>query len=167
VVEDVVDNPGVIAWPPAIAMATVVLGLALDWLAPVYVLTVVFFFWTRVVIGIAIIAVGLALAAVGDRTFRAIGTNVHPSQPALRLATSGIYSHLRNPMYVGLILMVVGVGIAFASDWTLVLAVPAALVLHHGVVLREERYLERKFGEDYRRYMASVPRYGWPGVNSV
>ena len=63
-------------------------------------------------------------------------------------------------MYVGLMLLVGGIGIALASDWTLVLLVPMALVLHYGVVLREERYLERKFGEEYRRYKASVPRWG-------
>jgi protein-S-isoprenylcysteine O-methyltransferase Ste14 len=54
-----------------------------------------------------------------------------------------------------------GIAIALASDWTLVLLVPAAFVLHFGVVLREERYLARKFGDDYRRYLAQVPRYGW------
>jgi protein-S-isoprenylcysteine O-methyltransferase Ste14 len=38
---------------------------------------------------------------------------------------------------------------------------PTRYVLHYGVVLREERYLERKFGEDYRRFKAEMPRYGW------
>jgi protein-S-isoprenylcysteine O-methyltransferase Ste14 len=65
-------------------------------------------------------------------------------------------------MYVGLGLLVAGIAIALASDWTLVMLVPAALVLHFGVVLREERYLAAKFGEDYLDYKARVPRYGWP-----
>ena len=47
-----------------------------------------------------------------------------------------------------------------ASDWTLILLVPTGIVLHYGVVLREERYLERLFGEDYLRYKESVPRWG-------
>jgi protein-S-isoprenylcysteine O-methyltransferase Ste14 len=63
-------------------------------------------------------------------------------------------------MYVGLLLLIAGIGIALASDWTLALLAPTAIVLHYGVVLREERYLEAKFGEDYRRYRASVPRWG-------
>jgi protein-S-isoprenylcysteine O-methyltransferase Ste14 len=57
---------------------------------------------------------------------------------------------------------VTGVGVGFASDWTLILLVPAALVLHYGVVRREENYLIGKFSEPYRRYLKAVPRYGWP-----
>jgi protein-S-isoprenylcysteine O-methyltransferase Ste14 len=63
-------------------------------------------------------------------------------------------------MYVGLAFLVSGLGIALASDWTLVMLVPAVLMLHFGVVKREERYLEAKFGDAYRQYKARVPRYG-------
>jgi protein-S-isoprenylcysteine O-methyltransferase Ste14 len=63
-------------------------------------------------------------------------------------------------MYTGLMLLVGGIAIAFALDWTLVMVLPLALVLRNGVVLREERYLERKFGDEYRNYKASVPRWG-------
>ncbi len=156
------DNPGVIAPPPLIALATVLVGLAIDWLFPVYVLTVLFTFWPRVVIGVLLVAAGAALAIAGERTFHATGTNVPPWKPALNLATTGVYTWMRNPMYVGTGLIVAGLAIALASDWTLVLLIPAALVLHFGVVRREERYLEEKFGDAYRRYKASVPRYGWP-----
>jgi protein-S-isoprenylcysteine O-methyltransferase Ste14 len=91
-----------------------------------------------------------------------MGTNVTPFQPALRLVTTGVFAYVRNPMYLGLGLLVAGVGVGFATDWILVLLVPAALVLHYGVVRREELYLARKFGAPYRRYLMSVPRYGWP-----
>ena len=82
-------------------------------------------------------------------------------QPSLKLAGEGIFAHLRNPMYVGMALAVLGIVIGYALEWTLIALIVGALVMHFGVVLREERYLERKFGEDYRRYKASVPRYGW------
>jgi protein-S-isoprenylcysteine O-methyltransferase Ste14 len=82
-------------------------------------------------------------------------------QPALKLAEQGIFSHLRNPMYVGMGLAVLGIVVGFAFEWTLVALIVGALVMHFGVVLREERYLERKFGDEYRRYKESVPRYGW------
>jgi protein-S-isoprenylcysteine O-methyltransferase Ste14 len=66
-------------------------------------------------------------------------------------------------MYVGLIVMVAGLAILLASDWMLVMTVLLAVILHLGVVRREERYLEAKFGDVYRRYRDRVPRYGWPG----
>jgi len=153
------DTPGVIAPPPLIATVTVVLGLLLDRVLPAYLLATVLTFWERVVIGALLAIAGGALALAAERRFKAAGTNVPPWKPALHLATSGIYTRLRNPMYVGLMLLVAGIGLAFGSDWTLVLLVPTALVLHYGVVLREERYLEAKFGEEYRRYMTSVPRW--------
>jgi len=64
-------------------------------------------------------------------------------------------------MYVGGVVALLGIALIFGLDWAALLLIAASLVLHFGVVLREERYLERKFGEDYRRYKASVPRYGW------
>jgi protein-S-isoprenylcysteine O-methyltransferase Ste14 len=103
---------------------------------------------------------GVALAAIARRRFMALGTNVQPWKPSLHLATTGIYTRLRNPMYAGLILLVLGIGIGFASDWTLILLIPMAMLLHYGVVLREERYLEARFGDDYRRFKASVSRWG-------
>lgn len=154
------DNPGVIAPPPLIALAALVLGLALDWLLPVHALTQMLTFWPRVVIGAILALAGGVLAVAAERRFHAIGTNVPPWKPSLQLATTGVYAHLRNPMYVGLMLLVLGIGIGLASDWTLVLIIPMVIVLHYGVVLREERYLERKFDDEYRHYKANMPRWG-------
>ena len=154
------DSPGVIAPPPLIATFAVVFGLLLDRVLPAYVLGTMLSFRERVTLGAIVAIAGGTLAVTAERRFKAVGTNVPPWKPAFHLATSGVYQRLRNPMYVGLMLLVGGIGIALASDWTLVLLVPTAIVLHYGVVLREERYLERKFGEEYRRYKASVPRWG-------
>ena len=78
------------------------------------------------------------------------------------LVTDGIFAWLRNPMYVGGTLFLAGLSILVASDWMLVLTILCALMLHFGVVKREERYLEAKFGDAYRAYKQKVPRYGWP-----
>ena len=138
---------GVVAPPPLIALATLLLGLALDWLLPAYVLTVLLSLHERIVIGAILIAAGAALAIAGERAFRRVGTEVKPWKPSLKLATDGIYARIRNPMYLGLALLVGGLGIALASDWTLVMLLPAAFVIHFGVVKREERYLDAKFGD--------------------
>ena len=55
----------------------------------------------------------------------------------------------------------IGLALILASDWMLILLVPALMLLHFGVVLREERYLGIKFDDAYRRYRSDVPRYGW------
>jgi len=64
-------------------------------------------------------------------------------------------------MYQGFFLITLGIAVIFRIDGAMLMLIPAALLLHYGVVLREERYLTRKFGESYRQYMATVPRYGW------
>ena len=62
-------------------------------------------------------------------------------------------------MYVGGLLMLAGIGIAIGADWLLVLVIACALLLHYGVVLREERYLEAKFGDAFRTYAAHTRRW--------
>jgi protein-S-isoprenylcysteine O-methyltransferase Ste14 len=93
---------------------------------------------------------GVALALSGRGTFVRFGTNVNLYKPSSALMTTGIFARLRNPMYVGLAFLVAGIGIALASDWTLVMLLPAALLIHFGVVKREEPYLVAKFADAYR-----------------
>ena len=157
---DTKDNPGIIAPPPLIALATLALGLLLDWLLPLYVLATLLGPWWRGFLGGIVLTAGFAIGFAGRQRFVEAGTNVNPWKPSIRLATAGIFRYVRNPMYVGMMVVVGGFGIAFASDWSLVLLVAMALILRNGVVLREERYLEAKFGDEYRSYKASVPRWG-------
>jgi protein-S-isoprenylcysteine O-methyltransferase Ste14 len=156
------DTAGVIAPPPLLALAVVVLGLLLDWLLPAYVLTLLLSLAWRIVIGAILVAAGLALAVPARSTFIARGTHVEPWKPSKVLVTDGIFAWLRNPMYVGGTSILAGLSILLASDWMLVLTIVFVRVIHFGVVRREERYLESRFGEPYRQYMAKVARYGWP-----
>ena len=157
------DNAGVIAPPPLIALAAALLGLALDWLLPAYVLTVLLTWPQRIVLAVILFAGAAGLAVPALHGFRSAGTHVEPWKPATALVTDGIFGCLRNPMYVGLTLILAGLSVLLASDWMLVMAVVFIAVIHFGVVKREERYLEAKFGDAYRAYKARVPRYGWPG----
>jgi protein-S-isoprenylcysteine O-methyltransferase Ste14 len=94
--------------------------------------------------------------------FRLAGTHVEPWKPSTALVSLGIYKRTRNPMYQAFGLFVLGLAFAFASDWTFLLLPIGVLVMHFGVVRREERYLEAKFGDSYREFRERVPRYGWP-----
>jgi protein-S-isoprenylcysteine O-methyltransferase Ste14 len=104
-----------------------------------------------------ILAPTLALSALV--TFKKAGTNVDPAKPALTIARGGPYRFTRNPMYLALCLLQVALGF-FLNDWiTLLFVVPLALILHFGVVLREERYLTAKFGEPYLQLKRDVRRW--------
>jgi protein-S-isoprenylcysteine O-methyltransferase Ste14 len=157
---DKTETAGVIAPPPLLALAAVVLGLVLDRLAPAYVLTILLSLTARIAIGVILVAVGVALSISAMRAFTRAGTYVEPWKPSTALVTEEVFRWLRNPMYVGAVLLLGGFAVMIASDWTLVMTIVFALVLHFGVVKREERYLEAKFGESYRAYKGRVPRYG-------
>jgi protein-S-isoprenylcysteine O-methyltransferase Ste14 len=157
------DNPGVIAPPPLIALAVLVAGLLLDWLLPAYLLGVMLSWGTRILFGLELIGGGAALIIIAMRAFRAAGTHVEPWKPSTALVAGGLYAYVRNPIYVGLMLILAGLAFLLASDWTFVLTIVAFVpAIHFGVVKREERYLTAKFGEPYVRYLRTVPRYGLP-----
>ena len=91
--------------------------------------------------------------------FRKLGTHVDVRKPATALATDGPYRLSRNPIYLALTLFYLGIGVAAGSLWVLVLVAPALLVMHLGVIRREERYLERTFGAAYLDYARRVRRW--------
>ena len=81
------------------------------------------------------------------------------NRPTTSIVDTGPYRFTRNPIYLAMMLALAGLAIAFDSPWPLVTLVPFALVIRYGVVAREEAYLERTFGEVYRRYRARVRRW--------
>lgn len=153
------DHPNVIVFPPLILAATVAFACLLQWLLPLGLLADIGQ-TPRVVAGAAVILAGVSLAAAGRRLLTRLGTNVSPLRPTTALATGGIYKWTRNPLYTGGTLVMLGLALVFALDWLVLLILPSVLTLHFGVVRNEERYLEAKFGDAYRRYKASVARYG-------
>ncbi len=149
------DVPGVIAKPPFIYLGFLALGLGLDWLWPYPLLPEAL----RYTLGGALIGLGIALTLASIRRFRAAGTNFDTQKPATAILTEGPYRISRNPIYIGLTAAYAGIGIALDAPWVRVMLLPTLVVMHYGVILREERYLERKFGKEYLGYKASVRRW--------
>ncbi|ODR93975.1 hypothetical protein AUC70_10285 [Methyloceanibacter stevinii] len=110
-------------------------------------------------VGLVFVVVGFVLAVFPARRFRKAGTSVVPGEPSTVLVREGAYKVTRNPIYIGLILIYFGLCLVLTSIWMLLLLVPTAIVLHLGVVKREEDYLSWKFGDAYRSYMNQVPRW--------
>jgi protein-S-isoprenylcysteine O-methyltransferase Ste14 len=98
----------------------------------------------------------VAGACLIERSWRA-AAQVELEHPAL-LVTSGPYAVSRNPMYLGWALLQLGAGVVRGS-WWMIAAVPAAAALVHREVRGEERTLDDAFGDEFRQYRATVPRY--------
>lgn len=147
---------GVIARPPLLFLAALLLGLLADRLLPFAFPEVDHAHW---ILGGAAIVIGLGLAAAGIGNFSRAGTPLPTNRPVRALVTTGIHGRSRNPIYLGLFLLYGGIGLAARSPGTLILMLPLAVTMRHGVVAREEAYLERRFGDAYRDYKARVRRW--------
>jgi protein-S-isoprenylcysteine O-methyltransferase Ste14 len=87
------------------------------------------------------------------------GTNVDPREPTTAIVTDGPFRYSRNPLYLSLVLFYLGGTLLIDGVAPLIVLVLVLLVLHFGIVRREEQYLEGKFGDVYRAYRARVRRY--------
>jgi protein-S-isoprenylcysteine O-methyltransferase Ste14 len=150
------DTAGVIIRPPIAWALAVVAGLGLQWLVPLRLLPAGV---PARGLGIAVIAGALALGVWAVVTMTRAGSNVPTNRPSTTVVARGPYGFTRNPIYLGMILVLVGVAVAGDTPWPLATLVPFALVIRYGVVAREEAYLERKFGGVYRDYCARVRRW--------
>ena len=153
---DTADTANVIIRPPIAWTLAVLAALALQWLMPLpFMPAAVPAGWA----GSAVFAIALALFAWAIATITRAGSNVPTNMPTITIVDTGPYRFTRNPIYLAMFLGLVGFAIAFDSSWLLVVLVPFALVIHYGVVAREEAYLERKFGHAYHRYRSHVRRW--------
>jgi protein-S-isoprenylcysteine O-methyltransferase Ste14 len=75
------------------------------------------------------------------------------------IVSKGIYAFSRNPIYLSMTILYIGVSFLFNSLSVLLMLIPILIVMHFGVILREEKYLENKFGDDYLSYKKRVRRW--------
>jgi protein-S-isoprenylcysteine O-methyltransferase Ste14 len=149
------DTAGVILPPPLLLLAALIVGLALGYLWPLPFASASLRYPVAAVLAVA----GAALAGTAMLGFRRAGTPVEPWRTTTALVVEGPYRFSRNPIYAGGALVYVALALVLDEAWLLIALVPSLVALHYGVILREERYLETKFGDDYRRYKTQVKRW--------
>lgn len=148
------DSPPVLVHPPVLFSLGFLAGLILD-----YWWDVSFGLGDAIELGYIFLVGGFALAAWSVWHLRAAKTNVPTNMPATALVTTGPFRTTRNPIYIGLALSFLGLASLMDAPIAMLMLVPVLIVLHVGVVLREETYMEQKFGEAYVEYAARTKRY--------
>jgi protein-S-isoprenylcysteine O-methyltransferase Ste14 len=112
-----------------------------------------------VVLGNLLFLSGIAIIAIAFIQMRKAKTSIEPWKPTTAIIDSGLYGISRNPIYLAMILIYLGLSCFFNSIWFLPFLPIVLLVIHYGVILREEKYLEGEFGEEYLDYKRRVRRW--------
>lgn len=148
------ETAGVVAFPPLIYGVTLAASIVADRMLHERRLPPVF---AR--LSIPFFGAAASLIVPSFREFKRAGTAVDPYEETTAFVQHGPFQYTRNPIYLGLTAAYIGVALAARSTFPLA-ALPAILwLMNAGVIAREERYLERKFGEAYLKYKLQVPRW--------
>ena len=149
------DKAGVVAPPPLIYIGALVFGLLLNRRFPVTFLP------RRAARGLgwALLGAGALLLGWFERAMRQADTPTNPYKPVSHVATGGPFRYTRNPGYLSMAMIYAGIAARANALWAILVLPVALLVIQRGVIEREERYLERKFGEEYLRYKTTVRRW--------
>ena len=149
------DHAGVRFPPPLLYVAGLGLGILLQTLWPLYL-------WSQTVgalLALPCLALYVAFCGWAMVLFRRFRTSLIPVVPTATLVTDGPYRVTRNPMYVGLAFLYAGIALYFRLSWGLLLLPVVLVASYYLVIAREERYLERRFGDAYTRYSKRVRRW--------
>jgi protein-S-isoprenylcysteine O-methyltransferase Ste14 len=149
------DSPGIRVPPPLIYLLALASGLLLDRKAHVP-------FLPRRgarILGWPLVGGGVGLSGWAIWTMRAAETTMRPDKPVSNLIQQGPFRYTRNPLYLSDAMIYAGIAVLRNSLWAVVLLPLAMFVIQREVMGREERYLERTFGEEYLDYKARVRRW--------
>ncbi len=152
---DTPNNAGVIAPPPLIYGGALGAGLLAKALFPATFLPG----GAARALGVPLTGAGLLLFISSLRALRRAETDVRPYKPTTSIVAEGPYRFTRNPIYLGFTLVYGGVTALANSPWNALLLPFVLVLMQRGVIQREERYLERVFGEEYLQYKTRVRRW--------
>ena len=145
----------VIVKPPQLYLFAIILGGLVHLLWPLSLGFPV----ALTIVGLALLAVSLLLMIWASREFKRAETAVPHKIGASKLVTTGPYRYSRNPMYVSLTLLQLGIGFIMGSAWVLLALIPVLLIMNRGVIAREEAYMTNQFGQQYLNYKTAVRRW--------
>ena len=141
--------------PPLMVLSVLLLAYALNYLIPFRIAhSSVLVFAGFTLIGISLLIIGIT-----SWSFRRVKTHIEPWKPTTTIITTGCFALSRNPIYLALCVACIGIGMILHSWWVVFSVIPAAMLLYYFVILREEAYLEKKFGEAYVQYKKRVRRW--------
>ncbi len=149
------DHAQALAPPVYIFGAFLALGVIVDFLWPVWSLDLS----GRGLAFLGFFVPGVILARRTFASFKSTGTSANPYASVSAIIRTGPFAFSRNPIYVAMCLIHAGVALGIGGLYSLLALVPVLLIMHFGVVLREEAYLERKYGAQYQDYKADVRRW--------
>ncbi len=149
------DHAEVAFRPPLLLLGSLVLGFAARWLAPLNFLPG----GVTGTVGPIIFGVSIILFVWAVFSLRRGGASIPTGEPTEKIISSGPYGFSRNPIYLAMILLQIGVSFWANSLWFLLFAALSAGLLVWGVISREELYLEHKFGADYTAYKTRVRQW--------
>jgi len=140
--------------PPLVYSSSIMAGALLTWLWPLP-----FALPAAVPIGGTMVLASIFLFLLSVRALRAAGTPVPGNQPTTSIVPTGPYRFSRNPIYLSFLVGQLGIALWISSTWMVATLILAAALVSRVVVPREERYLERRFGQQYSSYRDSVRRW--------
>ncbi|MBO0763672.1 MAG: isoprenylcysteine carboxylmethyltransferase family protein [Hyphomicrobiaceae bacterium] len=149
--------PSAVPWPPLLLVALLVFG----WLAGrLYPLAWPGLDdWPARLAGYGLGLAGIALVVWSTLTLRRAGTTVRSHAGAARLVTDGPFRWRRNPIYMGDVLILLGLAELTHNIWFVILVPVFALAVFRLAILREERHLEERFGQAYQDYKERTRRW--------
>lgn len=151
-------NERILPIPPVVAGLFIASGWLLNHFVPLQDRSGPVATESRIAGGI-VMACAFAIAGQALLEMRRARTTFHPGHNANALVQGGVFQLSRNPMYLSLTLATLGLGIATANPWMILLAPALLFYLQERVVHREEAYLARRFGAEYRAYKNKVRRW--------
>ena len=143
--------------PPAVALVIALVMWGITFLVPSFDLP----FFVRTITSVIIAALGFAISVAGIVSFRQAQTTINPMKPdmATALVSSGIYRKTRNPMYLGILLGLLGWGVFLANALSVLCAFVFVPYMNRFQIRPEERSLAALFGVEFMAYKASVRRW--------